>query len=75
MKYTIKRKDYHDFLKGCVEKVYKRDMTWEEYRNMEIEFEPIDFSPYPAITKETQKWIEKLFDSEDTDRNNFAIRS
>lgn len=75
MKYTIKRKDYHNFLKDCVEKVYKGDMTWKEYRNMKIEFEPIDFSPYPAIAKETQEWIEKLFDSEDTDRNgNYMLR-
>lgn len=75
MKYTIKRKDYHNFLKDCAEKVNKGDMTWKEYCNMEIEFELIDFSLYPAITKETQKWIEKLFDDEYTDRSgNMLLR-
>lgn len=75
MKYTIKRKDYHNFLNECIDKCYAGIMSWKDYKTMEIEFEPIDFTPYPAITKETRKWIEKLFTDEDTDRNgNYMLR-
>lgn len=75
MTYTISRKDYKSFLNDCVDKCYKGIMTWAEYRDMEITFQPIDFTAYPAITTETQTWIEKLFDDEDTDRNgNMLLR-
>ena len=75
MKYRIKRKNYRKFMDSCVDKLYKGIMTMDEYRNMEIEFEPIDFSLYPHITEKTQEMIEKLFTEEDTDRNgNYMLR-
>lgn len=75
MKHVIKRKDYHKFLNECIDKCYKGTMSWKDYKTMEIEFEPIDFTPYPAISSETRSWIEKLFYDEDTDRNgNYMLR-
>ena len=67
MKHTVNRKDYHAFLQSCVDKCYKGEMTWKEYREMEIELEHIDFTPYPTITKEHRSWIETLFNGEDED--------
>lgn len=75
MEYTIKRKEYREFLNGCIDKIYKGNMTWDEYRDMEVKFEPIDFTPYGSIRETTREMIEKLFFEEDTDRNgNYMLR-
>ena len=74
-KYKVNRRNYSRFVQDCADKCYKGIMTWAEYKNMKIELEPIDFTPYPAIKTETQKWIEALFTDEDTDRNgNYMLR-
>ena len=64
----VKRKDYHKFMSDMADKVYKGEMSWKEYREMVVEFEPIDFTPYPTVTDTSKRYIESLFNEEDTDR-------
>ena len=73
MKAIVKRNEYRKFMTECIDKVYKGELSFREYMNMEIVFEPIDFTDYPAITTETRQYIEKLFTEEDTDRKGEPI--
>lgn len=65
------RNDSHEYLSGLVARCYdpKDPFSWADYKAVEIEFEPLDLSRFPAVTKETGKWIDALFQEETSNRN------
>lgn len=75
MKYTMTRNEAKRFLQEQTNRWYKGEITTDEYRAIDIDYVPLDLSTYPAITKETEKWINILFDEESTDRKgNYMLR-
>ena len=75
MKHTVSRKNYHTFLQSCVDKCYAGTMSWKEYKEMEIQLEPIDFTPFPHVSKTNREYIERMFTEEDTDSEaNYMVR-
>lgn len=76
-KLRMTRNEYKDYMKKCVARIYNSNDTysWDDYKKEDVEIIPLDLSAYPAIKKETEKWINTLFDEEDEDRNgNYMLR-
>ena len=70
MKYKMHRNDANKFLQSLVDQG-----KWDEFREVEIEYIPLDLSAYPQLKPETAKWINILFKEETTDRNgNYMLR-
>lgn len=63
------RNEMHEILTKAVSDCYAGKMTWEEYRNLDFDIIPLDFSKFPTVKKETAKYINAAFDKEDTDKN------
>ena len=63
------RNEMHEILTKAVSDCYAGKMTWEEYRNLDFDIIPVDFSKFPEVTEETAKYINAAFDKEDTDQN------
>lgn len=74
---TIKctRNEMHEILKNAVNDCYNGKMSWSEYNKLEFDITPLDFSKFPEIKEETRKYIDSVFDKEDTDKNgNYMLR-
>ena len=75
--FTVNRKERKAFMDNLVSRCYdpKDSFSWRDFKECEVNLIPIDFSPFPKITKETKEYIERMFDDEDRDRNgNFMLR-
>lgn len=72
------RNEYKEYLKACANRMYTESgYTMKDYKTDadSIEIVPLDLSRFPAISEEHVKWINKLFDEEDVDRNgNYMLR-
>lgn len=78
-KLKMTRNEYHKHLQKCVSRAYDSNDNysfkdyWKEDDNIEII--PLDLSPYPQIKEDTAKYIDSVFDKEDTDKNgNYMLR-
>lgn len=69
------RNEMHEILSQKVNDCYAGKMAWSEYSELEFDIIPLDFSRFPEIKPETQKYINSVFDKETTDRNgNYMLR-
>ena len=66
------------YMRECASKLYNESgYTMKDYERDcdSIELIPLDLSKYPSIKPETAKWIDKLFNEEDVDKNgNYMLR-
>ena len=71
MKITINRNENHDILQQFIKRIYDPadSFSWKDYKELEIEFIPLDLSAFPQLKTETATWIDKLFSEETTNRN------
>lgn len=75
MKIKCTRNEMHEILKNAVNDCYNGKMSWSEYSKLEFDITPLDFSKFPEIKEETRKYIDSVFDKEDTDKNgNYMLR-
>ncbi|KAI4438916.1 hypothetical protein FMM80_00595 [Schaedlerella arabinosiphila] len=70
-KLRMTRNDYHKYLQKCVLRAYdpNDEYTFSDYAKEDIEIIPLDLSAYPQIKEDTAKYINAVFDKEDTDKN------
>lgn len=69
------RNEMHEILEKAVSDCYARKMSWKEYQNLDFDIVPLDFSKFPAVREDTAKYINAVFDKEDTDKNgNYMLR-
>ena len=76
-KLRMTRNKYHEYLQKCVSRAYDPNdsYTFADYRKEEVEIIPLNFSIYPQIKEDTAKYINTVFDKEDTDKNgNYMLR-
>lgn len=76
-KLRMTRNEYHKYLQKCVSRAYDPhdSYSFEDYRKEDIEIIPLDLSAFPQIKKDTAKYINSVFDKEDTDKNgNYMLR-
>lgn len=76
-KLRMTRNKYHEYLQKCVSRVYDPNdsYTFADYEKEEVEILPLDLSAYPQIKEDTAKYINAVFDKEDTDKNgNYMLR-
>lgn len=75
MNITCTRNEMRDILNKAVFACYAGKMSWEEYRNLQFDIIPIDFSRFLSVKRETADYINKVFTDECTDRNgNYMLR-
>lgn len=71
------KNDYKEYMKQCANKIYTvPEYSLEQYgKDLDaVEILPLDLAKY-NLSPEIEKWINKLFDEEDTDRNgNYMLR-
>lgn len=73
------KNEYKAYLRSNADKIYNDNIqyTMTDYcRDADnVEILPLDLSAYPEITAKTAKYINMLFDEEDTDKNgNYMLR-
>lgn len=72
-KIKMTRNEYHKHLQKCISRVWDKNDSYsivdydKECDNIEII--PLDLSAYPQIKEDTAKYINSVFDKEDTDKN------
>ena len=71
------KNDYKEYMKQCANKIYTvPEYSLEQYgKDLDaVEILPLDLAKY-NLSPEIEKWINKLFDEDDTDRNgNYMLR-
>ena len=76
-KMRMTRNEYHEYLQKCVLRAYDPNdsYTFADYEKENVEIIPLDLSAYPQIKEDTAKYINAVFDNEDTDQNgNYMLR-
>ena len=76
-KLRMTRNEYHEYLQKCVSMAYDPNdsYTFADYGREKVEIIPLDLSAYPQIKEDTAKYINAVFDKEDTDKNgNYMLR-
>jgi len=76
-KLRMTRNEYHEHLQKCISRAYDPHdrYTFEDYKKEDIEIIPLDLSAYPQVKEDTAKYINAVFDGEDTDKNgNYMLR-
>ena len=68
MEYTMTRKEAKTFLADQANRYWTGEISWSDYKAIEIKYTPLDLTAYPSITSETEKWINILFNEESEDR-------
>ena len=73
------RNEYHEYLQKCVSRVWDQNDSYSmaDYiqEDEKVEIIPLDLSAYPQIKEDTAKYIDVIFDKEDTDKNgNYMLR-
>lgn len=75
MKIRCSRNEMKEILKQKINDCYNGKATWEEYRALDFDIIPLDFSSFPEIKEETREYIDAVFDEETTDKNgNYMLR-
>lgn len=72
------KNQYQEYVKELAGRYWNEsDYTWEQF-NADcdaVKILPFDLSVYSQLSEERQKWINALFNEEDTDRNgNYMLR-
>ncbi len=78
-KLRMTRNEYHAHKQKCVSRIWDQNDSYSMVDYMQedekIEIVPLDFFAYPQIKEDTAKYINAVFDKEDTDKNgNYMLR-
>ena len=68
MEYTMPRNEAQKFLEEQANRLHKGEISYEDYKAIEIKYTPLDLTTYNLPT-EIERWINALFTEETTDRN------
>ena len=75
MKYRMTRNQSKAFLAEKANQLYTHEISFDEYKAIEIEYIPLDLTIYTNIKPETEEKINLLFTEEDTDKHgNYMLR-
>ena len=72
------KNEYKEYMKECANRVWTEPGYTMERYNADldaVEILPLDLSRFPQLSEESVKWINALFEEEDTDRDgNYMLR-
>lgn len=63
------RNEMLEILQKAATACFKHEMSFADYKNLDFDIIPIDFSKYTKLKSETAKYIDTIFDTETTDKD------